>query len=303
MTDRRQLEIFIHLASSLHFGRSSDALHLSPSTLSRAVQKLESDVGQRLFERDNRRVSLTTAGRQFLPYAEQSLGQWRAVVEQMRQSGEVLRGEISLFCSVTAVYSLLAEILEVFRHRHPDIDLKVHTGDQAEALDRVLSRSEDVAITALPESLSGRMVFQPLIDSQLQLIAPTVNCAISEQLNASLADDPVSWADLPFILPERGVVRTRVEQWLKSLSIKPNIYAQVSGHEAIVSMVALGLGVGVVPSLVTSGSPQKSILRMLNPRIDTPSFVVGLATLKSNRNNPLIEAFWDCALSSYANAA
>ena len=301
MTDRKQLEIFVHLASSLHFGRSSDALHLSPSTLSRAIQKLEADVGQRLFERDNRRVSLTPAGRMFLPYAEQSLGQWRAVVAQMRHGGEVLSGEINLFCSVTAVYSLLASILEVFRERYPKIELKVHTGDQAEALERVMSQSEDVAITAMPDKLPDRVVMQPLMESSLQLVGPTVNCSVSDQLEKAGGAGGIDWSELPFILPERGVARSRIEKWMKSQGIKPNIYAQVSGHEAIVSMVALGLGVGVVPSLVISGSPQRQLLRVFDSKVDNPPFVVGLAALKRNRNNPLVEAFWDCALSSYAS--
>jgi len=60
--DLRNLELFLHLADSLHFGKSADAMAVSPSTLSRAIQRLEQETGCVLFERDNRSVRLTPAG-------------------------------------------------------------------------------------------------------------------------------------------------------------------------------------------------------------------------------------------------
>lgn len=60
--DLRDLKLFLHLADSRHFGRSARAMHVSPSTLSRQIQRLEDDLGQALFLRDNRTVTLTDAG-------------------------------------------------------------------------------------------------------------------------------------------------------------------------------------------------------------------------------------------------
>ena len=60
--DLRDLKMFLHLAESRHFGRSARAMHVSPSTLSRQIQRLEEDLGQPLFVRDNRTVTLTEAG-------------------------------------------------------------------------------------------------------------------------------------------------------------------------------------------------------------------------------------------------
>lgn len=61
--DLRDLKTFLHLAESRHFGRSARAMHVSPSTLSRQIQRLEDDLGQPLFVRDNRTVTLTEARR------------------------------------------------------------------------------------------------------------------------------------------------------------------------------------------------------------------------------------------------
>lgn len=72
--DLRDLKLFLHLAESRHFGRSSKAMHVSPSTLSRQIQRLEEELGQPLFQRDNRTVQLTSAGEQLKNFAQQTSG-------------------------------------------------------------------------------------------------------------------------------------------------------------------------------------------------------------------------------------
>ncbi|UZG98843.1 LysR family transcriptional regulator [Salmonella enterica subsp. enterica] len=71
--DLRDLKTFLHLAESRHFGRSARAMHVSPSTLSRQIQRLEEDLGQPLFVRDNRTVTLTEAGEELRVFAQQTL--------------------------------------------------------------------------------------------------------------------------------------------------------------------------------------------------------------------------------------
>ncbi len=70
--DLRDLKTFLHLAESRHFGRSARAMHVSPSTLSRQIQRLEEDLGQPLFVRDNRTVTLTEAGEELRTFAQQT---------------------------------------------------------------------------------------------------------------------------------------------------------------------------------------------------------------------------------------
>ena len=67
VVDLRDLKTFLHLAESRHFGRSARAMHVSPSTLSRQIQRLEEDLGQPLFVRDNRTVTLPKPGKSYVP--------------------------------------------------------------------------------------------------------------------------------------------------------------------------------------------------------------------------------------------
>ncbi|MDB6061650.1 MAG: transcriptional regulator IlvY [Verrucomicrobiaceae bacterium] len=294
--DTRELELFLSLAETLHFGQASERMHLSASAMSRSIQRMEDELGQKLLERDKRSVRLTAAGEELQRFAQEHLLQWRGLVDRMQPHQQTLRGEISLYCSVTAVYSLLSQLLSSFRNRYPAIEIKLHTGDQADAIDRALNGYEDLAIAALPEKLPKKLRTQTLAESPLVFIAPSFSCAVSALLEPASSID---WAQVPLILSERGLARQRVDAWCRARSLKPNIYAQVSGHEAIVSMVGLGLGVGVVPELVLANSPQRDTIRIIDVSPPLAPFVVGLCATAQRLENPLVRAFWETADASY----
>src|SRR6187549_3438471 len=140
--NQRELQLFLHLAKTLSFARTSEALHVTPSSLSRVIQRLELEVGVPLFERDNRHVALTKAGQAFREFADETSNKWLDLKKNLAEQDQVLTGEISLFCSVTASYSFLYDLLSRFRLEHPGIEIKLHTGDTATTLDRILAEQE-----------------------------------------------------------------------------------------------------------------------------------------------------------------
>jgi len=284
--DARLLKQFVNLADSLHFGRASEASHVSPSALSRSIQRLENEVGVALFARDNRSVSLTHAGDLFLTYARDSLGEWDAIRHTLMEESGELHGEISMYCSVTASYSFLFEILARFRRDHPRIEIKLHTGDPEDAIARVLSGDEDIAIGARPKTLQTGLAFKPIAVSPLVFIASKSHKKTVQQ------PDGENLADSPMILPERGLARRRVDEWFRTLGVQANIYAQVAGNEAIVSMVSLGFGVGVVPQIVLDNSPLAKTVQVLSVEPGLEAYEVGLFTLEKKLASPLINAFW-----------
>lgn len=284
--DARLLKQFVNLADSLHFGRASEASHVSPSALSRAIQRLENEVGAILFARNNRSVSLTHAGSLFLNYARDSLGEWDAIRNTLMEESGELHGEISMYCSVTASYSFLFEILARFRRDYPRIEIKLHTGDPEDAIGRVLSGDEDIAIGAKLKNLQTGLAFKPIAVSPLVFITAKVNEKIVQQADAE------NWSDSPMILPERGLARRRVDERFRSLGVQATIYAQVAGNEAIVSMVSLGFGVGVVPQIVLDNSPLAQTVQVINVQPALAAYEVGLFTLEKKLASPLINAFW-----------
>jgi LysR family positive regulator for ilvC len=199
----------------------------------------------------------------------------------MEASGE-LRGEISVYCSVTASYSFLFDILTRFRQDRPHVEIKLHTGDPEDAITHVLSGLEDIAIGARPQSLQKGLAFKPITVSPLVFIASRDKPAPKE----------TAWGDTPMILSERGLARSRVDDWFRVRNVTPRIYAQVAGNEAIVSMVSLGFGIGVVPRIVLDNSPLAQTVRVLDVKPGLADYEVGLFALEKRLSSPIIKAFW-----------
>lgn len=287
--DQKALAMFAHLSQTLHFGKTAQAHHISPSTLSRAIQRLEDEVGGELLHRDNRTVVLTDVGKKFKTYADQQLEQWHTFKQSLDQKQTELTGKLHVYCSVTAAYSHLPPLLERFRARHPLVEIMLTTGDAADALEQVQNQSVDFAIAASPEHLPRSVYFHHLDTIALAVIAPTMACKVQQQLNEKV----LTWSDIPIILPEHGAARKRFEIWYrKKQQGKPTIYATVSGHEALVSMVALGCGVGIVPQVVVDNSPVKERVKNLENIGEIAPFELGVCCLNQNKTQPLINAFF-----------
>lgn len=294
IVDLRELQLFLHLCTTLHFGKTSREHHLSPSSLTRIIKKLEEAVGLSLFERDNRLVKLTTAGLLFREYAAESLQRWNDLQRELRQRSDRLAGTLSIFCSVTASYSFLPELLDQFRSSNPEVDIQLRTGDTALTIQRVLDDHEDVGIAALPDVLPDKLVFRTIRSSPLVFIAPKAQSSLRDQLNRYTQSGlELPWEQIPLVLSETGLARGRVDDWFRTKGIRPHIYAQVAGNEAIVSMVSLGFGVGVVPELVVENSPMQARIDVLDVRPELAPISIGVCILKRKLSNPLIRAFWD----------
>lgn len=294
--DSIKLVQFIALAETLHFTKASERCHISPSTLSRSIQQLEQDLNTQLFQRDNRSVHMTEDGAQLLRFARDTLQQWDTLKQTFLAGADDLKGALSVYCSVTASYSFLYDILMDFRQQHPRVEITLHTGDPALAIERVKKGLEDITIAARPDVKPVDVQFKRMTFSPLILIQP----CNAHELWRPQSGTKEFWQQVPFILSETGVARQRIDAWFKAKKITPNIYAQVAGHEAIVSMVSLGFGLGLIPELVLSNSPLADKVTPVKMQPAFKPFEVGLCVLEKRLKNPLIRAFWE-QLPQYAD--
>ncbi len=294
--DTKSLTIFQHLAGSLHFAKTADAFHMSPSTLSRLIQRMESQTDCQLLDRDNRTVQLTQSGKRFLDYANQQLEEWQLLKNSIDIEKKHLTGKLHIFCSVTAAYSHLPPLLDRFRQQHPQVEILLTTGDASDAIAHVQNKSVDIAIAAKPENFPDTLKFAKIADIPLSVIAPRSVPKIHYLLHQATSSDnrATSWQQIPFILPDHGPARKRFERWFSSkTSQRPNIYATVSGHEALVSMVALGCGVGIAPKVVVENSPVKNRVDYLGGLGHIEPFDLGICSLAKKNEQPIIRAFFN----------
>jgi LysR family positive regulator for ilvC len=287
--NNRELELFTHLAVSLHFGRTSRACHITPSALTRTIQRLEEELGEQLFIRDNRSVSLTGAGELFRSYAKDVLRRHELLLNRLAGERQ-LNGTISLYCSVTAAYCILPDIFQQFRKAYPQIHIKLQTGDAAKALTRLQNREADISIAALPKKVPKRVEFYTLMQTPLVFIRPT-----NYEDTVQYGKHGIDWLHTPIIMPDIGLSRKRIDRWFAAKKITPNIYARVAGNEAIIAMVGLGCGIGVIPGLVLEKSPLREQVTILEIQPQLTPFSIGICTMKKKARSPQVQAFWDIA--------
>ncbi|OOF48448.1 HTH-type transcriptional activator IlvY [Rodentibacter trehalosifermentans] len=283
------LNLFIKLTETKNFAKTATQNHMSPSTLSRQIQRLEEELGKTLFVRDNRQVNLTEYGEKFLRFAKAEWQNWQQFKQQLNDESDELSGELRLFCSVTASYSHLPQILKQFRQLYPKVEIQLTTGDPALALELVQSQQVDLALAGKPNNLPASVAFHKIDDIHLSLIAPRIACLATQLLQ----EKPIDWQHMPFIFPVEGHARQRIEQWLREKHIKhPKIYATVAGHEGIVPMVGLGFGLAMLPDAVIDNSPMRDQISRLNLERPVAPFELGICTQKRHLAQPLIRAFW-----------
>ncbi|WP_217544882.1 HTH-type transcriptional activator IlvY [Streptomyces sp. GbtcB6] len=275
--DHRGLRLFLHLAQSLNFGRTSLDCHVSPATLTRTVQRLEAELGHRLFDRGPRGVSLTAEGQRFREYAVQALELWQSYRDERPDPAE-LTGKLAVFATVTACQALLPDLLAPFRTAHPQVRLDLRTGDAAAAMARLDEGEADVAVAGIPARLPEPLVGRTVTVTDLVLV--------------TARDRPDPGLDGPFVLPQRGLVREAADRWLRARGRPVDVACEPDGHEALLALVALGCGTGVVPRLVLEHSGVRDRIAVLPADPAPEPFPIGLCVRRSDLRRPLVAALW-----------
>lgn len=295
--DYTDLKNFTALARTLHFAKASRIVHLSPSALTRSIQRIEEEVGHDLLERNRRNTKLTPAGELFLTFAQKSIDELEKCQALLDGGEDEISGKLSIYSSVTAVYTILQKVLRPFRNQYPKVHINLATGTVADAIGRVLDKEADCAVAAMPDKLPGRISFLPLTTTSLVLIAPKGFDNVPVYSKKGVID----FEKTPIIMPHKDVSREQQSNWFKQQNIRPSIYAEVAGNEAIIAMVSLGFGIGIVPGIVLNQSPLKNTVEIINQTLPLKPYVIGVVYLNKRHHDPLISAFNNTAGSIFLN--
>lgn len=165
----RQLECFVAVAEVGSFTVASKRLALAQPALTATIQKLEAELGVRLFDRSARHVELTEAGRDLLPMAGRLLRDLDGTVEDMRGFARGRRGHISVVAAPSALEAILAPAIEAFVNDHPAVRLTIRDAAADEVRRRVRSRSADFGLTSRTVE-DPELTFETLAQDHLGLV-------------------------------------------------------------------------------------------------------------------------------------
>ncbi|NGO69981.1 LysR family transcriptional regulator [Streptomyces boncukensis] len=243
----RQLAAYAAVARAESFTAAAAALHVSQSSLSRAVADLERQLGARLLERDTRNVQLTPAGVEALRIAEQIVNAHRSGMKELERFLLGESGSVAVATLPSVAAALLPRVISAFREQRPRVALQLMDGLERSVLDRVLSGDADFAITT--GEPSGQLEHRPLVRDGFVAVLPRGH---------PLTERPeVAWEDLarePFLAVgrESSVRRltdaafAQIEAW----TARAAPAAEAGNVATVGGLVAAGLGLSALPALV-----------------------------------------------------
>ena len=246
MIETRLLRQFVAVAEELHFHRAAKRLHMAQPPLSQAIRKLEDELGVRLFERSNRNVTLTPAGLTFLDTARRTLAQLNAGAEQARRVAAGVSGRLVVTFVGTAHYDLLPDILRAFRSDFPGIELKLQEATTAEQIEAVRVGDADVGFMRRPRVSVPHLTFKRIARERILIALPNTH---SEARKATVALTRL--AEEGFIATPRAEGAGFYDQLIslcRQAGFSPRIVQEARQMHTVVSLVAGGLGVALVPS-------------------------------------------------------
>jgi LysR family positive regulator for ilvC len=289
MDEYEPLRQFLALSRTLHFGQAARACYLSPSALSRSIQRLEDQLAETLFDRQHHSVALTPAGESFRHHVLAVLGEWNRFEAERAPAKGFLSGTVRIYCTVTAAQSFVPDLLGEVRRKHPGIRLELTTGYASDAIEQLRGGAIDVSVAALPDRLPAGIISRDLLSTPVVFVCPRINGPVS----AAVKRKTIDWSTIPIVLPAHGLAREYLDRWLDRRGITPNVYAEIEGHEAILSLVALGCGLGVVPRLVLEKSALQDRIVEFAVKPTLRSFRIALCIRRRSMSNPVIGAVWE----------
>lgn len=236
------LEQFVTLARTRNFTRAAAELHLSQSALSRAIQKLEEQLGQPLFERKPREVILTDLGDLLLERAKEILKLVEDTFAELSHASR--RGRIRLGAIPTIAPYFLPSLLGTFAGKHPNISVVVQE-DTTDALIKACSHGDlDLAIVALP-IIAKDLQVESLFTEEMLLVLP-----IGHSLAAKKTVKIEAVNDHPFVmLNEAHCLAENIFSFCRRQSVQPVTVERTSQLTTVQELVALDHGVSIVPEM------------------------------------------------------
>ncbi len=280
--------VFLTLAKNLHFAKTAQECFMTPSTLSRTIQRMEDEIGHPLFERDNRSVRLTSVGETFKEYSEKSCAEWELFLHNVSKQFQNLTGTLRIYCSVTASYTILDRVLSLFKKKYPQVSIKLTTGHVETPLKLLQKGTVDISIAIKPERPLKNLVMRSITVSPLRFIAPKKPLFDADLITSK----KIQWDQVPFIIHKQGEARKRLVGWLRQKRIKPTIYSEVAGNESAFALCSMGFGIGLFSDLFLQNNRQKNKVRTLAVKPEIQPYTIVMCTSKGGSRTPLVQAFW-----------
>ncbi|NDF11950.1 MAG: LysR family transcriptional regulator [Proteobacteria bacterium] len=277
----RDLKYLASVAEHGHFGKAAKASFVSQPTLSMQIKKLEEELGVQLFERNNKQVMVTAAGKEVLAHVQTILQEVDAIREQAKHFQDPLGGRLVLGAFPTLASYYLPKVLTLVEKHLPKIELYLIEEKTDDLLARLRDGTIDLALLALPIN-NEDMATAPLFEDPFLLAVPS-NHLLAKRKTVDFRD--LSENQL-LLLEEGHCLRDHALSVCTMAGLKEMKGFRATSMETLRQMVASGVGITLMPLIAATKHPNITYLRFAAPE---PSRTIGLVWRKTYARKALVK--------------
>ncbi len=248
--DLRHLRYFMAVSECLHFGKAAEKLFMAQPPLSRQIKQLEDELGVLLFNRNKRKVSLTTQGEYLYKESLKIFGHLDSIKKSLKLIDKGVVGQINIGYVGAAMHCILPDLLVKLKDAYPEVNTVLSELNNENQIQAIKSGQIDVGFLRTPVNVEGMKV-KTIYKENFSLVVPLNHKPIKPNKSGlkNLADEP-------FISFSRecgpGLIAS-INNICNKCGFSPKIVHETSQINSIIRLVESGLGYSIIPSSVKYG--------------------------------------------------
>ncbi|MCD9185375.1 MAG: LysR family transcriptional regulator [Pyrinomonadaceae bacterium] len=256
--DINQLEVLVVVARERSFSRAAEVLSRTQPAISQAVRRLETEIGEKLFDRSSKDGTLTLAGEVLLDYAKQMLNLRQTAHAAIKEMRDLHHGKVTISANEHTVFYLLP-IIHEFRKLYPMIKIEVQRGVASRIPKEITAREVELGVISFKPTDTSVKSIPVLVDELALIVAPTH--PLANKTSVSVKELGVE----TFIAHNaHSPYRQKVIETFEKNNTRLNISVELPSLEAIKKLVEKGAGVALVPKLSAQSEIADGHLRALS---------------------------------------
>jgi DNA-binding transcriptional LysR family regulator len=289
MLDLKLLQSFREVAVRRSFSAAAEALSFTQPAVSQHVARLEKHLDAPLLVREPRGVGLTPAGEALLRHAEEILGGVKRAEAAVRELAGTERPVVRLGAFQSAAAALVADAFRQVRAEHPGVDLLLQAVEPIPGVERVSTGGLDAAMVIeslfLPAPSAPGVELRHVFDDQMLIVLPEGHpLALRPSIAMDeLAGEPWLLGDVAGTCPDSNIVLRACQD----AGFEPRVEYSSEDYNAVQGMVAAGMGVALIPSMVTVLMRPDVVVRPIRDQAPMRRILVAI---RAGEDNPLVES-------------
>ena len=281
----RHFRYFLAVADELHFRKAAEQLYISQPGLSRQIKEMEAGIGVLLFERTNRKVTLTKAGAFLQTELKKHLKGLEHMIQHAKLLDDGMIGDLKIGYVGSAMQHIIPEVLIALREKKPNILFSLKEMENTNQISNLISQDIDIGFVRLERVPRGLQTY-PILKEPFCLVLPK-----DHKLHSKNFKNIAQLKDEPFILFEPEYSSSYYEKVIQIFGdngFTPIIKHNTIHSSSIYKLVANNFGISIVPkSLLQTGITEVKFIELNN----IPQRTVLSVVWNKNNRNPVLNDF------------